>query len=485
MQENKAYQKIVTSLKRRKKGATAADVCAATALPLYVVNDLLPKAADEFSGHLRVTESGEINYYFPEGFKSRLKGAAVFLKKAAVNSVNLLKKVFTFLFKTWIMVMLIGYFLLFIALAVAAVFLQIAARSNNSDKGGKGGSIGFGLFDLIFRIWFYSSLTQPSYNRSSAYKKPKKDSNRPMHKAIFSFVFGEENPNKNWDEQTDRAVIAFLQGNRGVISLVEYMAFTGENSLDAEKSILSFCSRYEGSPEVSEEGTIVYRFEKLLLRADTNKSEELVTPVKTLKKFSFNKISMNAAFAVINSVNLIFGSYFMYQSFFTGLITDAAQFEVVSKLYGSTHIIFNFLTNNPPLYIGVILGIIPFVFSFIFWLIPAIRFFIEKKENEKIKLSNFKRFSFNKIWSSPENVTSDLLKSAPAECTLKNQAEAFDRVIKDIGAVSSPDIKISDNGKTVYSFNELKKEKQSLEKYRYSIDTSKLEIGQTIYDSGE
>jgi len=47
--ENEAYQKIITSLRRRRKGATVADISAATALPLSCVHDLLPKAADEFS----------------------------------------------------------------------------------------------------------------------------------------------------------------------------------------------------------------------------------------------------------------------------------------------------------------------------------------------------------------------------------------------------------------------------------------------------
>jgi hypothetical protein len=55
-----AYEKIVGALRRQPKGATVADIVARTALPLETVRDLIPAAADEYSGRLVVTESGEI-----------------------------------------------------------------------------------------------------------------------------------------------------------------------------------------------------------------------------------------------------------------------------------------------------------------------------------------------------------------------------------------------------------------------------------------
>jgi len=478
-----ALEKIVSSLKKRKKGSTAADICAATALPLSLVNELLPVAADEYSGHLRVTESGEILYYFPGGFKSRYKGFGAKVKRFTGKAAAVFKSVLAFLFKAWIMIMLAGYFIVFIALALAAIFIQIASRSNNNS--GKEGFSGFGIFDLIFRIWFYSALTRPHYDDYHDYRKPKEEPKRPMHISIFSFIFGEKDPNKDWNELKDKAIILFLQANKGIISLAEYMAFTGDNSLEAEAGILSFCSRYEGSPEVSEEGTIVYRFEKLLLGTEPKRLNELIRPVKKIKTFSDNKKSLNAAIAVINTVNLIFGSYFLYQSNITGVITDIAQYQTVSKLYGYTYMIFDYFMNNPSIVIGIALGIIPLIFSVIFWIIPIFRFFTEKKDNQKIKLSNFKRFSFNKIWTSPLNIEAESLKPPSDLYCPDNIKEACDRVIKDIGAFSVPEVKVLENGRTIYSFNELEKEKQALIKYRLSADTSRLNIGKTIFDSGE
>jgi len=475
------YQKIVNSLKRRKKGATAADVCAATALPLTTVRDLLPKAADEYSGHLQVTESGEILYDFPDGFSSRYRGAGARLKKFFNFCETAVKAALVFLFKVWIMLMLIGYFALFIALALASVVLSIAAQSRSSNNSRRGTFFGPNLFGLIWRIWFIQEITQPRYGRYYQANKPK--NNRPMHKSVFSFVFGEPDPNKGWEEIEDKAVISYVQANRGVISLAEYMAFTGKNSMEAEKGILSFCSRFGGSPEVTDDGTIVYRFDDLLLRADSKNYAELSPPVKRLKIFSFNTKKMNTWFIVINAVNLIFGSYFLYNSLNTGLLVTEIQYQGASYLYAFTHILVNTFTETPPFFIGTVLGVVPLVFSLLFWIIPAIRKLTEKRENEDIKLINFKKLGFGKIWTSPDNFQLKNIVPSSEEFRPKNIADAGDRVIKELGAVSPVEVEQSENGEMVYSFKELEREKLAIEKYRKNIDPAQSKLGNAVFDT--
>jgi len=483
-----AYEKIVQSLKKRKNAATAADVCAATALPLSEVRELLTKAADEYQARLQVTQSGEILYAFPSGFKSRYRGFAAVSGRIIKKSAAFLKKSLVFLFKVWIMAMLIGYFVLFVLLAIASVLVSAAAKS--SDKGsGSSGSFHFGLFDLLFRVWFYSELSRPSGGYGNKNRYPNRAGNtgkkNPMYKSIFSFVFGDGDPNKNWEETGNRAVIAYIQENRGVISLNEYMAFTGENSLEAEKSILSFCSKFNGSPEVTDEGTIVYCFSDLLLKTDSKKSNELLPPVKRLKKFSANAKKMNITFMIINAVNLVFGSYFLFNSHTAGLLTTELQYQGASYLYAITHIILEFVTPDPVFFLKFVLGVIPILFSILFWLIPALRSMLEKKENEKIKNSNLKKIGFSRIWSSPLFVKPGNLVPRIDECRPKNLFLACERIIKDIGAVSSPDVTIAENGETLYSFKELANEKQALEKYRLNRDLSGSNLGKTVFDTDE
>jgi len=483
-----AYEKIITSLKRRVNsaalGATAADVCADTALPLAVVRELLPKAADEYSAGLRVTESGEILYDFPHGFKSRYRGFSAFVKKTAKKCFSFLKKASSLFFKIWIMVMLIGYFIFFLALAAASVVISIAARSSNNNTSSDSGFGGLNLFGIMWHLWFYSEITRPSgdygYERI---KKPAKEK-RPIHKAIFSFVLGDEDPNKNWEDQENKAFIAFLQANRGVCSLFEYMAYSGRNSTEAQEGILSFCSKYGGSPEVTEEGTIVYRFDELLLKSDNAGFSALSPPIQYLKTFSTNKKSKNIIFALINAVNLAFGSYFLFNSVSAGNLIAEAQYQASSYLYAFTHLIMDILgMANPQIFIMTVLGIVPLLFSVFFWLVPAVRFFLEKNENEKIKLKNFKRFGFSKIWFNPFKVDIEEIKHPSPVCNPKKPAD--DRLIKEIGAVSMPEIETGENGKLIYSFNELDAEKKALKKYRSLIDLSKMELGKTVFDSSK
>ncbi|MCL2175144.1 MAG: hypothetical protein FWB73_03770 [Treponema sp.] len=486
------YSKIVNSLKRRSKGATAADICALTALPLSTVNELLPKAADEFRGHLRVTQSGEILYYFPNGFSSRYRGLGAFLRKAAGKTVSFIKKALPLLFKIWIMVMLVGYFVLFLAIALASVFISIAAKSGSRDSGGSGdgGFGGLGLFELLIRIWFYSEIMRPSYDDYDYKKIRKKKEKRPLHKAVFSFVFGEEDPNKNWEENTLKAVISFVQANKGCITLPEYMMFTGEKPLDAEKNILAFCSKYGGRPEVTEEGAIVYQFDDILLRSQTEfettgKFAELSPLVRRLKIFSSNSKKMNIALILINAFNLIFGSYFLFNSISTGQLLTELQFKAASKIYGFVYYFLDMIAVNPHILIGIILGVIPLAFSVFFWLIPSIRYFSEKKENEEEKFKNLKRFCFGKIWSSPNKVDIKKINHPSEEFTPKNLEEAEDKIIKEIGAVSIPEVETDEKGNFVYSFKHLEREKQALEKFRASIDADKTQIGKTVFDSGD
>jgi hypothetical protein len=479
---NSDYEKIVNSLKKRKKAAAIADICASTALPLETVRELLPKAADEYSGHLQVTEHGEILYSFPDGFSSRYHGIYPAFKKVFRAFSIGLKKTLVFLFKTWIMLTLIGYFIFFIALALASVFLSMAAQSKSSNNK-RGGSVYLGpnLFSMIWRIWFFSEITKPRYTQYTPVQK--KDEKRPMHKAVFSFVFGDDDHEMDFTNNEDKAVIAYIQSNNGVINLAEFMAFKGINILAAEKEILSFCVRFGGSPEVTDEGVIVYRFDELLLRADTRKFTELSPVIKQLKSFSVNPKKLNVSFACINAVNLIFGSYFLYHSLNTGLLTTDLQAQSASYLYAFTHFLLQVFSDNPVSIIMAALGLVPVIFSILFWLIPAVRSVVLSRENESIKLQNFKRLGYNKIWSNPQKVIIKDFNAPTNECKPKSIEQAAEKCIKDMGAYSSPEVTAGEDGQISYSFNELENEKKSLSKYRINLDQNRDSLGKKIFET--
>ncbi|MDR2097954.1 MAG: hypothetical protein LBP37_05475 [Spirochaetaceae bacterium] len=487
--DSAAYRAITGAFKRQRGGMTIADVVARTALPLATVRELVNEVADEYSGHISVTESGEILYSFPSGFKSRYNG----FKAAALRTLGRigrgLKIIGAALFKVWIMVMLVGYFVLFMLIALAALLLSVAASnsSNNNDRrSDSGGGLFFvsGIFDFIIRIWFYSELTKSLnggyYRNSVARERPK---GKPLYKAIFSFVFGDGDPNASMETRERQALIAYIQANSGVISLPEFMILTGTSGGEADSRISAYCSEYGGMPEATGDGTVVYRFDALLLRADkTDRSfGGFSAPLKQLKRFSSNQTKMNVWFSIINSANLIFGSYFFINAVKAGQILTQNHFDAASRLYGITYVLAGKFIANPLPAITIGLGVVPFIFSLLFWLIPLTRFTLLKKDNEKIKLENLRKSAFMHIWDNPAGVKPSDIKSELKECSPKNIAAAQNRVINDMGVYSVPEVTVNEAGETVYSFNELKREKTALEKYRSTVKPAGL--GKIVFEA--
>jgi hypothetical protein len=457
------------------------------------VRELLPRAADEYNGRLQVTESGEILYSFPRGFTSRYRSPGAVLKRGFEKAAAFMSAALSLLFKVWIMVMLIGYFVLFMIIALASLFFAAAARtsgSNNRERN-RGGGFYFGsVFNLIIRLWFYSELTRGRdgaygrcnrYDRSGGGPRPER-----LYKRVFAFVFGEEDPNRDWAPREKKAVIAHIQANSGVIALPEFMAFTGLSPERAAEELLSFCGEFGGAPEAGPGGAVVYRFDELLKRGSAENAargqNEISAPVKRLRVFSSNSRSMNRWFALINGVNLAFGGYFLYHAAATGPILNQAQLETSSYVYALVTVLLHHVTANPWPVITAGLGAVPLVFSFLFWLIPAFRFAAVKRKNREIQTGNLRRLGFLHIWSHPTGVRGGDIDSPSAECRPSRMDAARDRIIKDMGAYSMPDVEIDDKGESVYNFNALKAEKESLQSYRSGIKDEGP--GKTVFDTG-
>jgi hypothetical protein len=491
-QDRRAYRKVVEAFRRERRGSTVADIVARTALPLQTVRELVPLAADVYAARLEVTESGEILYSFPRGVVSKRRGLKARFGRFMVQFGRGLKIAAQTLFKVWTMTMLVGYFVLFMVIALGALMLSVAASSSNSSNnrssrssGGMGGMfLASSVFDMIIRIWFYSELTKSMdpRRRGATDKRPR---GRPLYKAIFSFVFGDGDPNADWDSREKQAVIAYLQANAGVISLPEFMTLTGKERGEAEERIAAYCVEFGGMPEATEEGTVVYRFDELLLRADKQDRSfsAFSAPLKRLRSFSANPRRMNGWFVAINTVNLLFGGYFFANALTTGRILTQEHFDAASYLYGFVYVILSSLVANPLALISIGLGIIPIVFSILFWLIPALRYAGMKKNNETIKLENLRKDGYGRIWNKPLSVQSADINPAAGECRPKNMAAAQERVLKELGAYAVPDVAIGPAGETIYSFKELEREKTALQNYRAGIKPDSSDLGKTVFDS--
>jgi hypothetical protein len=477
---------LLGALKKRKGEASVADLVAFTGLPKHQVESELPALADEYAGRLKVTESGEILYSFPRGFTSRYRGLGPGLKKLWKGTKRFALALATYLFKAWIMVMLVGYFALFVALIVLAVLASFAASA--SDRNGRsrsrsGGGLGLAarLIDLFVRIWFYNELFKsPGQRRYEVDARSRKRENRrPLHKAIFSFVFGENDPNADHDAVEKRAFIALARAKKGIVLLEDFMAVTGLAPAAAETAINRYVYEFEGSPEVSDEGTVYFRFPALLRRAQGDAAGASDSPFKRLRPFSANDKKANAWYIGINAFNLVLGGYFLYSAASYGFIAERAVTGASYLYYFVLRVFYEFMGTGALSFISIGLGAVPLAFSALFWLVPFIRSLRLKAENERIKEGNLRRVLYAQAVASPSLVRVPELSSLP-EPARPSSLTLPERALEELAAYEGGD-PVAD-GKA-WRLAELERKARDAESLRAAVRPDDYRLGGVAFDS--
>lgn len=501
--EGKVRDRLVDVFRKRRGEATAADLVALTGLPKAQVEAEVKAVSDEYGARLRVTESGEILYSFPSGMRSRYRGLGPSAARAWKAFRKGFAKVAALAFKAWIVVMLVGYFVLFIGLAILALLASVAASaSGNSrdDRGSdRGGGIG-GLFvasrllETMFRIWFYSELFMTPEQRAN--RVSRRAEKRPLYKAIYSFVLGDGDPDAGWDTVEKKAFIAFVQANKGIVTMPEFMALTGLGPLEAEERINRFLYEFEGSPEVTEGGTIYFFFPSLLRRkdrADRTYREDTrggSVPMKRIAPFSSNARKANATFCAFNGANLLFGGYFLAESLSAQALLPilygakyAGRLVTTGGLdgfYYFTHQVFGKLAGmaDPTAFLGIALGAVPLAFSVLFFAVPAIRSRRLAARNERARVENLRRVAYRAVLDSPASVRPE---SVPVydDAARPKDGRAAEKALVELAAWSGAEPR-SDGS---FAFAEIERGKAEAAKARAAVDIGAYELGGVAFDS--
>ncbi len=479
--------RLLDALRRKREGATVADLVAATGLPAVQVQQGIREVADEYDGSLKVTESGEILYHFPGGMRSRKRGTAAAVRRALAAAGKVTGRVLTWVFKAWITVMLVGYFTLFVAIVVFAALASMAmsAAGRNDDRRGGGGMsfyLAVRMFELFMWLWFARG---PRAQRSPG---------RPMRQSVFAYVFGEPDPNAGWDETERRTVVRFLRSQKGLMTAEELMALTGASPREAQQKINRLLLELEGEPEVTDEGTIVYRFENLLRsRAEELRHDAAATRTrKRLVPFNRNEPKRNTWITVFNLVNAAFGTYFATQAIarpeLAYVTINGVRRAVVDGSY-----LYHFVaagaaalgSPSPETTILIGLGAVPLAFSAVFFAVPLARRLRERAANEAARRENLRRLVYSRVLADPTLVDPrDIRPTAPEE-TPRNPEAAVERILKELAAEHGGEPVQGPDGSWMWRFPELERERKDVERERLATDTSRYEVGDTVFDSDQ
>ncbi|MFH7029879.1 MAG: hypothetical protein ACHBN1_32080 [Heteroscytonema crispum UTEX LB 1556] len=238
---------------------TVGDVATQAGLKVEVANFGLLALASEAGGHLQVADTGDIVYLFPKDFRAILRN-----KYFQLRLQEWWKKVWGVLF--YLIRISFGIFLIAsIALITITIIIIITAANSDRDSNDRGDNFGGGFFYFPDLFWYFSPNYGTDYQERRREGREKSDLN--FFEAIFSFLFGDGDPNAKLEERRWQEIATVIRNNRGAVvaeQIAPYLDNVGEGwAKENEDYMLPVLLRFNGQPTVSPEGQIVYYFTEL------------------------------------------------------------------------------------------------------------------------------------------------------------------------------------------------------------------------------
>jgi hypothetical protein len=274
---------LLQSIERLQYQATPIEFAMQAGLPLATVERDLQQLAVEVGGHLQVANTGEIIYKYPNNFRTILYNKSLWLQ---------VKKYTDFLWKIAFYLIRISFGLVLIAslsiVVLAIIIITIATifsedSSGGIDLGDWGGGDGSGggySSSTWGGSWWYFDWggSGSGYTDSIEAEQPKKELN--FLGAVFSFLFGEANPNAHLEELRWQSIAQVIRKHQGAITAEQVAPYLEDVKPHSEDHILPVLVRFNGMPEVSPIGDIVYRFPDTQTFAQQRKIKRLAPFLK-------------------------------------------------------------------------------------------------------------------------------------------------------------------------------------------------------------
>ncbi|MDX2212333.1 MAG: hypothetical protein SFY66_03495 [Oculatellaceae cyanobacterium bins.114] len=369
---------IMQAVEKLDYRVTVGDVASQAGLDIKVAEQGLLALASEAGGHLQVSDAGEIAYLFPQNFRSVLQSK--YFRLRLQEWWNKVWKLLFYLIRISFGILLIASIVLIV---VAITIILIALNSSRDGEGDRRESSGGGGGIFFFpRFWFGPDLFwvfYPDYYDRRSYRRQQfhrdGDGDRMNFlESIFSFLFGDGDPNADLDERRWRAIATVIRNNQGAVvaeQISPYLDDLGTGfDREYEAFMLPVLTRFNGRPEVSPEGQIVYHFPELQVTASESRSTSVPAYLReSLWRFSEangGQISVAIGLGVLNLAGAIFLGTLLADGTIAAEIGGLVAF--VSSIY------------------GVLLA-----YGIAFLTVPLIRYFWIKWRNKGVEARNSDR----------------------------------------------------------------------------------------------
>lgn len=286
---------------------TVGDVAAQAGLDVNLAQRGLLALASEAGGNLQVAESGEIAYLFPGNFRAVLRNK--FLRLRLQEWWEKVWRVLFYLIRiSFGIVLILSIVLIFVAIALIVMAANSSRDGDSRSSDRSGGGLGFlpNIWIGPDLFWFFNPNPY-GYSRREARRSHDQQSLNFLE-AIFSFLFGDGNPNADLEERRWQAIASVIRNHRGAVvaeQIAPYLDISGAQQVD-ENYMLPVLTRFDGRPEVSPDGEIVYHFPQLQSTAKSRRQESVPAYLRELSwRFSHASAGQIILAIGLGSLNLV------------------------------------------------------------------------------------------------------------------------------------------------------------------------------------
>lgn len=249
----------------------ASDVAAAAGVSLSTARQDLVALAALSQARLQVSSDGELLYEFPPNLSQVLAQ-----RSAKYKALQTFRKAWPVAF--WVLRCSFGVALLasLVAIFSTIFFIQSSSSSDDNrrrdDRGfGGGGSMNWYWGPSPFDFFYYRPYGSYGYYGTAGrdYRDPDE---MGFLESVFSYVFGDGNPNAGLEEQRLSLAANMIRENQGAVTAEQLAPFVdeapspqtvAESTYVDEAFVLPIVSALGGEPVVTDEGEIVYTFPEL------------------------------------------------------------------------------------------------------------------------------------------------------------------------------------------------------------------------------
>lgn len=288
---------VLKAIKELGHTVSAADIAAKTGLSLFDSRMALNRIAHDTHAVLEVSQRGDICYRFFPDLDSLYK--IVGIKKLLLEIWKHVYSVAFFILRVSFGVLLIASIVtILVVFLVALIFIVCgigAAEAADGDLGDFGGNLDFDFFDWdelpTFFAWStFAGASTPTADNQEQYLGMEIDTpDKGFFNNCFSFLFGEGNPNKNLEEEQWHLIAEKIRRHHGVVTADQIAPYLLRNKLES-RSMLSVMVRFDGTPEVTQNGNIVYCFPSLQVTASGIKGMQEIPKQIVEREWKFSRV---------------------------------------------------------------------------------------------------------------------------------------------------------------------------------------------------